>query len=278
MTDISSELLPRGRMISVGGGQELHLNVVGEGYPLVFIHGSGPGASGWSNFKQNLPAFVERGYQCVLPDLMGYGYSSKPDTDYTLDFFVSTLTEALRKIGISRCTLVGNSMGGTISMKMALDTPDLVERLLVMAPGGLYPLDHYRQMEGIQRMLPVLTAPGGLTREALREVFKLMFFDASLLNDRLIEARFKIAQLQNDAIYKRWFIPSLLDQIGNIRQPLLGLWGMNDRFCPVESSLMLMERVKNARMVLQSACGHWFQVEHQQTFERELLTFLGARS
>lgn len=274
MSDMSPDLLPRGRMVPVGGGQELHLNVFGEGYPLIFIHGSGPGASGWSNFKQNVPAFVGQGYQCVIPDLLGFGYSSKPDTDYTLDLFVSTLTEALVKIGIKRCTLVGNSMGGTISMKMALQTPDLVDRLLVMAPGGLYALDRYLQMEGIQRMLPVLTAPGGLTRDALREVFKLMFFDASLLNDRLIEERFTIAQLQNDAVYKRWSIPSLVEEIGGIRQPILGLWGMNDRFCPVESALILMERVTHARMVLQTSCGHWFQVEQQKLFERELLNFL----
>lgn len=264
-------------MIPVAGKHELHVNVVGEGYPLVFIHGSGPGASGWSNFKQNIPTFVDRGYQCVVPDLLGYGYSSKPDIDYTLDLFVSTLTEALTKMGISRCTLVGNSMGGTISMKMALETPELIERLLVMATGGLYPLERYLQMEGIQRMLPVLTAPGGLTRDALREVFKLMFFNPSLLNERLIEERFTIAQLQNDAVYKRWSIPSLVDAIGGIRQPLLGLWGMNDKFCPVESALILMQRVSHARMVLQTSCGHWFQVEQQPLFERELLSFLAGK-
>lgn len=261
-------------MIPVGDGRELHLNVVGDGYPVVFIHGSGPGASGWSNFKQNLPAFTAQGYRCVIPDLIGYGFSSKPDADYTLDVFVGTLTTALRSIGIERCALVGNSMGGTIAMKMALDSPDLVDRIVVMAPGGLYELDRYRQMEGIKRMLPVLTAPGGLTRAALREVFGFMFYDSALLNDQLIEERFTVAQLQNDAIYKRWFIPSLVDVIAGIRQPVLGLWGMNDRFCPVESALILMERVRNARMILQTSCGHWFQVEQQALFEREVLQFL----
>lgn len=274
MNDTSSQVLPRGQMVPVGDGLEMHLNIRGEGYPLVFIHGSGPGASGWSNFKQNIPAMVEQGYQCIVPDLIGYGYSSKPDTDYTLDFFVGTLTEALSKVGVEKCALVGNSMGGTISLKMALNSPDLIDRLLVMAPGGMYPLERYFQMEGIQRMLPVLTAAGGPTREALREVFKLMFYDASLLNDQLIEERFTIAELQNDAIYKRWFIPSLVDEIANITQPVLGLWGMNDRFCPVESALILMERIRHGRMVMNTSCGHWFQVEQQKIFERELLTFL----
>lgn len=272
--ETTAELLPRGRMIEVGDGLQLHMNIVGEGYPVVLIHGSGPGASGWSNFKQNLKAFTDKGYQCVIPDLIGYGYSSKPDFDYTLDMFASTLADALRSTGIEKCALVGNSMGGTISMRMALDYPDLVERIVLMAPGGLYELDYYRRQPGIVRMLPVLTAPGGLTRDALREVFRFMFHDASLLNDRLIEERFTIAELQNDAIYTRWFIPSLVDEIGAIEQPILGLWGMNDQFCPVESALILMERARNGRLVLQTGCGHWFQVEQQPLFEREVLGFL----
>jgi 4,5:9,10-diseco-3-hydroxy-5,9,17-trioxoandrosta-1(10),2-diene-4-oate hydrolase len=274
LNTITSELLPRGRMIPVANGCELHLNVVGEGYPVVFIHGSGPGASGWSNFKQNLKAFVDKGYQCIVPDLIGYGYSSKPDIDYSLDMFTGTLVEALRAIGVERCALVGNSMGGTISMRMALDEPNLVERIILMAPGGLETLDYYRSTEGIVEMIPVLTAPGGLTPASLRQVFSKMLYDSSLVSDRLIEERFTVAQLQNDAIYKRWIIPSLVDEIANIRQPILALWGMNDRFCPVETSMTLMTRVQNARMILQTKCGHWFQLEHQALFEQVVLEFL----
>lgn len=274
MTMTSTELLPAGRMVPLGNGCELHMNIIGEGYPVVFIHGSGPGASGWSNFKQNLKAFTDRGYQCVVPDLIGYGYSSKPDFDYTLDMFAGTLAEALRAVGIERCALVGNSMGGTISMRMALDFPDLVERIVLMAPGGLETLDYYRSTEGIVDMIPVLTAPGGLTPDALRQVFGKMLYDSSLVSDRLIEERFSIARLQNDAIYKRWFIPSLVEEIGNIAQPILALWGMNDRFCPVETSMTLMRRVQNARMILQTRCGHWFQLEHQALFEQSVLDFL----
>ena len=274
MSTHTAELLPKGQMISVGDGLELHLNVVGQGYPVVFIHGSGPGASGWSNFNQNLPIFVERGYQCIVPDLIGYGYSSKPDFDYTLDMFAGTLTEALQKIGIERCALVGNSMGGSISMKMALDSSDLVDRIVLMATGALQPLDYYRQTEGIVEMIPVLTAPGGLTLQSLRQVFNMMLYDSSLITDRLIEQRYTIANLQNDAIYKRWFIPSLANEVQRITQPILGLWGTNDKFCPVDDAMILIKRAKSARMVLETQCGHWFQVEKKAVFEREVLDFL----
>ncbi len=270
----TNDILPWGKMIPVRDGLDLHINVIGEGYPVVFIHGSGPGASGWSNFNQNLKAFTDKGYQCIVPDLIGYGYSSKPDFDYTLDMFSGTLTSALRSLGIQRCALVGNSMGGSISMKMALDHPDLIERIVLMATGALQPLDYYRQTEGIVEMIPVLTAPGGLTHTSLRQVFSKMLYDPTLITDQLIEQRYTIAQLQNDAIYKRWFIPSLADEIADITQPILGLWGMNDKFCPVDDSMLLMKNACNARMVLETRCGHWFQLEKKAVFEREVLEFL----
>ena len=65
---------------------------------VVFLHGSGPGASGYSNFKQNFPAFVEAGYRCLVIDLVD-GFSDKPeDLDYTLKFFVECVIQVLDKV------------------------------------------------------------------------------------------------------------------------------------------------------------------------------------
>ncbi|MGG6497171.1 UNVERIFIED_CONTAM: 3-oxoacyl-ACP reductase, partial [Bacteroidetes bacterium 56_B9] len=69
----------------VAGGYEISIGETGSGPAVVFIHGSGPGASGYSNFKQNIAAFVDAGYRVLLPDMIGYGDSSKPEgIDYTL--------------------------------------------------------------------------------------------------------------------------------------------------------------------------------------------------
>ena len=125
----------------------------GNGEPVVFIHGSGPGASGHSNFKQNYPVIAEAGYRIIVPDLPGYGTSDKPDTLYTLDFFTAALSGLLDALDIQRCVLVGNSLGGAIAIKLALDQPQRVSRLVLMAPGGLMEKEqYYLQMEGIQKL------------------------------------------------------------------------------------------------------------------------------
>src|SRR5436190_5962408 len=109
----------------VAGDHDIHLKETGSGPAVVFLHGSGPGASGLSNFRQNVDAFVEAGYRVVLPDMIGYGASSKPEgLDYTLALFTDTLYEALAAHGIARASLVGNSLGGGVAIQMALDHPD----------------------------------------------------------------------------------------------------------------------------------------------------------
>ncbi|MFX8106493.1 alpha/beta fold hydrolase, partial [Acinetobacter baumannii] len=92
----------------------------------------------YSNFKGNYPALVAAGYRVILPDLIGFGYSDKPqDVDYPLSFFVECVKQTLDVIGIARCTLVGNSLGGAVALQFALDHAATVERLVLMAPGGL---------------------------------------------------------------------------------------------------------------------------------------------
>src|SRR5690606_35970953 len=130
--------LPEGKYADLPNGHRIHYQDLGQGPVVVFLHGSGSGASGHSNFKGNYPQLVENGYLVIVPDLIGYGYSDKPDdVDYPLDFFVECVKQTLDQIGVDRYSLVGNSLGGAIAIKYALDYPDNVEKLVLMAPGGV---------------------------------------------------------------------------------------------------------------------------------------------
>src|SRR6185436_7611532 len=98
--------LPVARYADIGDGLRLHYHDVGSGEPLLFLHGSGPGASGYSNFKKNFPFFAERGHRALVLDNLGFGYSSKPDADYPLDVVVGAIRRFLDKLGIERCAVV----------------------------------------------------------------------------------------------------------------------------------------------------------------------------
>jgi len=116
--------VPEGKYVDVGNGISLHYHESGSGDQgtVLFIHGSGPGASGWSNFKGNYPFLAERGYRTIVPDTLGYGYSSKPeDGTFSLDDVSAQYKALLDALDVTRVTLVGNSQGGAIAINMALN-------------------------------------------------------------------------------------------------------------------------------------------------------------
>ena len=147
--------VPEGSYAHLSNGMDLHYlefsptNV--DAPTAVFIHGSGPGASGWSNFKQNTEAFCQAGYRAIIIDIPGYGYTSKPtDAIYSLDFFTQYLDEFMVHKGINRAVLVGNSLGGAIAVGYALEHPDKVSHLILMATGGVEEREVYFATQGIQ--------------------------------------------------------------------------------------------------------------------------------
>lgn len=104
---------------------------------MIFLHGAGGGASGYSNFKGNFAEFAAAGYRAILPDMLGFGLSSKPDVPmYDLDFFVDGLKRFVDTLGLKNVTLLGNSLGGAIALGHALAHPGDVVRLILMAPAA----------------------------------------------------------------------------------------------------------------------------------------------
>lgn len=263
-----------GQFVTLPQGLKLHYQDIGSGEPVVFIHGSGPGASGHSNFKQNYPVFVKAGYRVIVPDLPGYGASDKPDTLYTLDFFVNALSDLLDALDIQRCVLVGNSLGGAIAIKLALDQPQRVSRLVLMAPGGLMEKEqYYLQMEGIQKMGAAF-AKGELHDAAgMRRLLSLQLFDASLVSDETVNERVAVVQTQPVCVLSTMQVPNMTARLAELQCPILGFWGMNDKFCPVSGADTMMQHCQNICFVLLSECGHWVMVEHRELFNRECLFF-----
>ncbi|MCU1750111.1 alpha/beta fold hydrolase [Pseudomonas sp. 6D_7.1_Bac1] len=265
----------QGHFVTLPSGLQLHYQDTGAGEPVVFIHGSGPGASGHSNFKQNYPVFAAAGYRSIVPDLPGYGASDKPDSLYTLDFFVEALSGLLDALDIPRCALVGNSLGGAIALKLALDQPQRVSRLVLMAPGGLMEKEqYYLQMEGIQKMGAAF-AKGELNDAAgMRRLLSLQLFDPSLISDETVNERVAVVQQQPICVLSTMQVPNMSARLGELQCPILGFWGMNDKFCPVSGAQTMMEHCRQIRFVLFSECGHWVMVEHREVFNRQCLDFL----
>jgi 4,5:9,10-diseco-3-hydroxy-5,9,17-trioxoandrosta-1(10),2-diene-4-oate hydrolase len=271
---MTARSIPEGRYADVGDGLRIHYHDAGAGTPVVFIHGSGPGASGFSNFQGNFPYFAERGFRAIVPDSLGFGRSSKPDMDYELDAVLVGLKALLRQLGIERCALVGNSQGGALAIKLALDEPALVSKLVLMAPGGLELRERYMELRGIRSMFKAVSAPGGLTQESLRKVLTLQVFDPAWISDELVSQRWEIAQSQPKRVYETLRVPHLAPRLSELRCPVFGLWGNDDQFCPVSGAATLSEQCVDSRVLRFSRCGHWVMVERAAVFNHLCTEFL----
>lgn len=258
----------------VSGDYDISVADAGSGPAVVFIHGSGPGASGASNFRQNAQAFIAAGYHVVLPDLIGYGASSKPEgIDYTLELFTRTLHEALVAHGIKKATIVGNSLGGGIALQMALDHPSFIDRLILMAPGCIEEREDYFRMPGIAGMV---SSFGGadFDEDEQRRLITNLVHDPVHVTDALVKERFAVARTQPKDVIVRMRTPNLRPRLSELDMPILVFWGYNERFMPLTGIDYFLQSCEDVRVVTFKNVGHWVQVERATEFNRYSIAFL----
>ncbi len=268
--------VPEGKYATLPNGYRIHYLDQGKGPAVVFLHGSGNGACGHSNFKGNYPALVQNGYRVIVPDLIGFGYSDKPDNvEYPLSFFIECLKQTLDSIGLKKYTLLGNSLGGAVALGFALAHPQNVERLVLMAPGGLNDLPDYLAMPGMAAMFALFSSGKPVTEAALKEFFiKAFVVNPACVADELVHERFELMKLQNPQVMKTMKVPNMTARLPEITCPALTLWGLNENMMPDSGILRLAKGLPNGRMVLVPQCGHWVMIEHQELFNRLVLDFL----
>ena len=241
----------------------------------IFIHGSGPGASGWSNFKHNVSAFQDAGYRCIVYDQWGYGKTSKPqDVDHTLDFFVDGLVSLMDSADVTNAVLVGNSLGGAVALGLALRHPERVEKLILMAPGGIESREDYFSMPGIQAMVKYPMGSPEFTKEVLAQLLTQLVYDPVKVDEELVDERWATLETQNAHVLATMQIPDLSDQLASIDINTLVFWGTEDRFCPASGTWKILQMKGNVQAELVNYCGHWVMSEYPELFNERCLSFL----
>ncbi|MFI6043067.1 4,5:9,10-diseco-3-hydroxy-5,9,17-trioxoandrosta-1(10),2-diene-4-oate hydrolase [Nocardia sp. NPDC051321] len=258
---------------------------VGNGPTIVLLHGGGPGASSWSNFSRNIPVLA-RNFHVLAVDQPGYGQSDKP-TEHP-QYFVhsaSALKDLLDHLEITtRVHLLGNSLGGGAAVRFALDYPDRAGKLVLMGPGGLSTnLFAPDPTEGVKLLGKFSYQP---TRENLEAFLRIMVFDQSLITDELIDERFASASTPESLAAARAMGKSfagadfekgmLWRDAYKLRQPVLLIWGREDRVNPLDGALVATKVIPRVQLHVFGGCGHWAQLEKFDEFNRLTSDFLAG--
>lgn len=254
--------------------------------PLLLIHGTGESAADWFWV---MPSLAER-QRVIAIDLPGNGYSDKPQSDYSLEFLTQFLTDFLRVLKIDRVILVGNSLGGLISLLYALIYSQQVIALVLVDSAGL----------GDRVCLPMCSLtlpvygdlainwaknPLGITQRVWSRT-ALLFANPSQVPQAWIDEQESLTQIPGFLEATLALLRSqitifgqrqiLLTFLPHLQIPTLVIWGINDLVVPYTHGVEAVKRLPQAHLVLIPDCGHLPQIEQPEIFTFEVNKFLSS--
>ena len=258
-------------------GVNIHYNDVGEGEPILCLHGGGPGATAWSNFKQNIPAITGAGRRMLMMDMPGYGKSDFPDgsSEDFFDFMGNMIDAFLSALGIDGAVdIIGNSLGGQAALGLELQNPERIKHLVLIGsqPTSAGIVIQPQPQEALNNIIKYYGGEGP-TLDKMRRLVESLLYDSSWVSDETLQERFEASRDPGQMRLLGLPHRDLYSELGQIACPTLLIWGQEDKGGALEVGLQLLKKLQNARMHIFQRCGHWAQVEHKQEFERVVLNF-----
>ncbi|MGW6793971.1 alpha/beta fold hydrolase [Streptomyces chartreusis] len=260
---------------------EIQINEAGEGHPVLLIHGTGPGATGWSNFAPNIGPLSQQ-FRVIAVTMPGWGESSPQSVKSGFDQG-EAVKQLLDALDIERAAIVGNSMGGGVGIIMTARWPERVSHLITMGSGvwGVNVLSPAGMTEGFKVLVETYQDP---SPENFKRLVRVMCFDPTFATDELAEQRSKAA-LSHPEHLRDWLerakvglgqeaFMSAAEALPTSSVPALIIHGRDDRTVHWEISLRAMSMIQDSRMVLLNRCGHWAQLEHAAEFNRLVTEFV----
>lgn len=263
----------------------LRYHEAGEGPPLLMLHGSGPGVTGWRNYRGNLATFAEH-FRCLVLEFPGFGVS-EPTDQHPMVAAPASVLRLLDGLGLHQVDVIGNSMGGIVAAQVAAAHPDRIRRLVTI--GGLgRNLFSPGPGEGIKLLVEFTEEP---TRERLVRWLHSMVYDPAMVTDELIEERWAQAtEPETLASARRLYgrkalesraaaaatsdAPPYWAMLHKIRARTLITWGRDDRVSPLDMALIPMRTIPDAELHVFPDCGHWAMIEAKEAWEATVLAFL----
>ncbi len=263
-------------------GIRTHFCEMGEGDPLILVHGGGAGADGRSNFENNFPIFA-RHMRVIAYDMVGFGLTDAPDPEafaYTQQARTDHLIAFIKALGLSKVYLIGNSMGGTTACGAALQAPELVEKLVLM--GSAINLSPDDMIANRADLAPVMAYDG--TEEGMRKIIAALTHSYQP-DDAIVAYRHQATLRPNTAAaYKatmKWAFHNGLyytpEELASLQMPVLVVGGKNDVMVPIRKIFEQILSIPQAYGSIFPNCGHWVMIEYPEEFCAQTLRFFSKQ-
>lgn len=267
------------RRLEIGAARVFHYDV-GSGPVVVMVHGFNHHAEA---FIRNIAAVAEAGYRVVALDLPGFGRSGVPPMSYSLRGYSAFMTRFLDALGVERADLVGNSMGGAIALRTAIDSPARVSSITAIDAAGLFSTVPRIWGLAATPLAKVLLRPLLGHPRLLFESHKRAYHDPTLASaeqvDLIAEAYLQPGYRDHilgmaESMFTAPQEELLWEALPALRQPVLVVWGRQDRTIPVSHAYRAAQRIPGAELTIYDRCGHLPMYEKADDFNHDLLAFL----
>ena len=269
-------------MITAADGAHVDLDGIrtfyvklGGGHPVVLIHGAAPGASTLVVWKNNLAALAAAGYTVYAYDQPGFGLTDNP-ADHSLEYRVAHARAFVEAMGLERYHVVGNSVGGYVAARLALEDPRCGHFATTTSGTLAPPGSPASQALGQQHARDLAAYTPSL--ESMRELTSHTICNQALVTDELVRERYEMSAGKNYAAQlareKVRGTRPILDRLGGLQNRALLLWGANDAGVTVERGVALFQLMPGAEFHLFDRCGHWVMWDHAERFNTLVADFL----
>lgn len=257
-------------------GVSTHYYEAGSGEPLILLHGGGAGADAYGNWRGCMADFA-RHFNVFAIDMIGFGFTDKPDPatySYSQSNRVAHVSAVIEKLGLIKTILIGNSMGGITSMGVAIEHPELVNKLVLMGSAGIKaPLS-----DELKSIMNYDYSPAGMEKIVRGLTNPDFDVDAEIVNYRhelsiQPDTRAAYAAVmgwireQGALFYEE-------DYIARVAQPTLVVNGKLDKVVQLDCAYKLLQLIENSTGYILPHCGHWAMIEHPKQFSQAALSFL----
>lgn len=273
---------PQDRYIKIGQINTRYWRAGDSGNFLVLIHGAGSSIEAWSRNIQALAQY----HQVYAFDMVGSGLSDKPIVTYSLEYQVQFLRDFIDTLQIQRAAFVGHSMGASLILKLALESPERVEKLVLVSSFGLG-----REISVASRLLaalPIIIYLFQPSPKSVKLILRQNVYNINSVPREWVKMRseafkspgrkqafvsFLKSHINLLGVRQSVFRP-IITQLVNIRVPTLIIWGKQDAILPVAHAHVAAKHIPNVHLHIFDQCGHWAQFEHPQEFNQLVTEFL----
>ncbi|MGH9934563.1 MAG: alpha/beta fold hydrolase [Nitrososphaerales archaeon] len=239
---------------------------------VLLLHGLGASAERWSKI---MPIFAKH-FHVVAPDIIGFGYSDKPEVSYTIPFFLDFVKDFTHAFDMENLTLIGASLGGQIAAEFAIASKKMIENLVLVTPAGV-----------MKEPTPVLNyyiaAAMYPTFDNAKKAFRQMAGDPKAVDEVYARDFVNRMQLPNakyafmSSIMGSKGTPNLSARLEEIDAPTLIVWGEKDALIPVRYARRFQKEVKGSQLAIIKNSGHTPYFERPEAFSDTVLEFLTGK-